>query len=639
MKTKIFTFFVLVFGFCAFADSVSYCLEQKQAALEYISSAQTANDITGSTATQIFGNSTDGFIQGLAYSIYDSKVQVDDNLVKLHSAVSSISCNASNDTCSVDLGPLVAICSNIYDVVSFEYAVLTNCADHLFWIHTHIVDIDSALSPNNVNSIVGDPSSFPDYWVNVKYPDLLSAVSNFNNDVTSSFDVLTNQVANLHYTVDTFYNSPSGGFSDLLSSIQSIVTNLDMIRDYDYQIFRNLFLLSQQISNYLPYVKTISDDLKSLVTNGTFQADYDFTNQLYSSSLLGFDRFRYYAQGQSNNNQLQLYPLSPYDTASNLRNATIYDALSSGFASLLISQGSINNYLYWLKAIAGSNRLEAVEAHLVAVSNLVGRLDDYVLGDFSNEVSRLVETLSYVTNRVDYTTNLVEIVSLLQSSSNHLASIDSKLDVLDYIKILSDTPLSDYGGDVDYFDYLTNLYLSGASSSGVSTNWFERIEILLASLVFGDSDGTNGIPQSVEMQGFDSDAVSGAMSDFAFSEDFSTSVDNLSETSRNFMQVLNDYHSAIKNVSLPASVSIGLFGMDTGGDTTSYEQLLDHSFQVSFDVGSADRFTVVVRAVTTMSWVLLTMIFIWHCGFWILQKIQFFYRLMRLLINSIWLKS
>lgn len=635
MKTKIFIFFALVFSFRLFADTYGDCSQLKSDIEDHCLSIVAYTRTTTGLAADIAGAASPDQYSIIANArnieYYSSSTAT--SIGHILQAVSSISCS-SNDTCSVDLSPLAETVSNIYDVVSTQNTILLDILDNTDLLRLTQDDI------MNLLNAVSYRSSSVGYF-NVFDSSLFNAVSNFNNDVTSSFDVLTNQVANLYYTVDTFYNDSNGGFSGLLSSIQSLVSSVNSIYSNVYQIFNAVSAIRHSLNQYLPYVQTISNDLKILLSNSTNEfvlADYDFTNQLYASSLLGFDRFRYYAQGQSNSNQLQLYPLKPFDSASNLRNATIYDALSSGFASLLISQGSINNYLYWLKAMAGSNRLEAVEAHLVAVSNMVGRLDDYVLGDFSNEVVRLVETLSYVTNRVDYSTNLVEIVSLLETSTNHLASIDSKLDVLDYIKILSDTPLADYGGDIEYFDYLTNLYLSGVSSSGASTNWFERMEILLASLVFGDSDGTNGIPQSVEMEGFDSDTVSGAMSDFAFSEDFSTSVDNLSVTSHNFMQVLNSYSSSIHSVSLPATVSIGLAGV-SASDTTNFEDLRHYQFQVSFKTGTSDRFTVVVRAVTTMSWVLLTLIFIWHCGFWILQKIQFFYRLMRLLINSIWLKS
>lgn len=628
MKSKIFIFFALVFGFCAFGDSVSDCLEQQQAALEYISSAQTANDVTGSIATQIIGNTTEDLIRGLALSLYDSKGQVDDNLLRLHSAVGSISCNASNDTCSVDLGPLVDVCSNIYDVVSFEKICLQAIFDNTDLLRLTQDDIFNILVRSSYSS--GNVGYFKVFDSN-----LLSAVSNFNNDVTSSFDVLTNQIANLDYKVDNFLNSFDSNFRNLLLDIQGLDIRLHDISSYLSQIRQNVGGIQIFLLQYLPYLETISNDLKLIVTNGTFQADYDFTNQLYSSSLLGFDRFRFYAQGQANNNSIQLYPLSPYDTASNLRNATIYDALSSGFASLLISQGSINNYLYWLKAMAGSNRLEAVEAHLVAVSNLVGRLDDYVLGDFSNEVSRLVETLSYVTNRVDYTTNLVEIASLLQTSTNHLASIDSKLDVLDYIKVLSNTPLSDFSGG-SYYDYLTNLYLNGASSAAPTTNWFERIEILLASMVFGDS-ASSSISNEVEFTNFSEETIENAFNDYTFQSELNSGIGLVENTGENFLTILRGFHDSFSSVTQPQSISIGIGGLD-GQDTKTYEDVMHGHFQVSFNSGSSDKFTLIVRSMTTIIWILVTMMFVYFSARWLLSKVLFFYRLMRTLITSLFLK-
>lgn len=627
MKTKIFTFFVLVFGFCAFADSVSDCLEQKQAALEYISAAEAANNVTSRLSSDIIGNTTENVIMGFALSQYQSTVEVDDNLARLRSAVSSISCNASNDTCSVDLGPLVAICSNIYDVVSTEKVILQDIGIDTALIAAFMANFNSTVHADNSQS-----------YVNVFDSRLLSAVSNFNNDVTSSFDVLTNQVANLNSTFNAFLADSVYGFRGLVNLVRSLQESIISLGYYLSQIMDYVNNIYIDVHRYLPYVQTISNDLKLLLANSTNEfvlADYDFTNQLYSSSLLGFDRFRFYAQGQVNNNNIQLYPLSPYDSASHLRSATIYDALSSGFASLLISQGSINNYLYWLKAIAGSNRLEAVEAHLVAVSNLVGRLDDYVLGDFSNEVSRLVESLSYVTNRVDYTTNLVEIVSLLQSSSNHLASVDSKLDVLDYIKVLSNTPLSDFSGD-SYYDYLTNLYLNGASSASPSTNWFERIEILLASMVFGDS-ASSSISNEVEFTNFSEETIENAFNDYTFQNELNSGIDLVENTGGNFLTILRGFHNAIASVSQPQSIAIGLGGLD-GQDTTTYEDVMHGHFQVSFNSGEVDSFTLIVRSMTTIIWILITMMFVYFSARWLLSKVLFFYRLMRTLISSLFLK-
>lgn len=625
-KNKVLlVFFALVFGFCSFAD----CETDRAYALLQIEQAYSNNLAISQNSDYITANLSKASLishpsemspylsnaQSASYSISNDSLTLNSYLGGLESFVRSIDCSTN----CVDLSPIVTVLQHINTVLGY--------------VRSDVQSIKSA--SQHLEIFVNDGFN----RLNGTQFEIISSLSNLNYSVTINANSISNQLSSFR----NYLSSIDSYLSDIWFYQDTIVNTLS---DFESSVTSLLFSLSSYLQNidfyvtqYLPYLETISDDLKLIFTNGTYNIDQSYTNQLYYSSLLGFDRFRYYAQGQSNNVQPSLYPLSPYDELQHLRNATIYDAISSGFASLLISQGSINNYLYWLKAIAGSNRLEAVESHLVSVSNLVGRLDDYVLGDFSNEVSRLVETLSYVTNRVDYTTNLVYLAELVETNNTFLSSIDSKLDVLDYIKILSTTPLSEYSGDQDYFDYLTNLYINGsADSGGVSTNWFERMEILLASLVFVDSDGTNDIPQGVEMEGFDTQTFENALTDYTFTEDFTSAVGNIETTSQNFMQILNGYHSAIKSVSLPASVSIGIGGLD-GEDTHDFKDMMHGHFQVSFNVGASDRFTVIVRAVTTMCWVLLTLIFIWHCGFWICSKIQFFYRLMRLLINSIWLRS
>lgn len=226
------------------------------------------------------------------------------------------------------------------------------------------------------------------------------------------------------------------------------------------------------------------------------------------------------------------------------------------------------------------------------------------------------------------------MVSLLQTSTNHLASIDSKLDVLDYIKVLSDTPLSDFSGD-SYYDYLTNLYLNGSSSSP-STNWFERIEILLASMVFGDS-GASTISNEVEFINFSEESIENAFNDYTFQSELNSGIDLVENTGENFLTILRGFHDSLSSVTQPQSIAIGIGGLD-GQDTTTYQDVMHGHFQVSFNSGASDNFTLIVRSMTTIIWILVTMMFVYFSARWLLSKVLFFYRLMRTLITSLFLK-
>lgn len=625
---KIYTFFVLVIAFCGslFAD----CETDKENCLAYLSSStqqvyyivNTANDVAYIANTQLeYGSSSQVILQSDARNILQKASALNGYLGSLRGIVESVDCGSTNGTCAVDLWPLAEICSNIYAVVASEYSALTNCEDHLWWIHTFVTDLASAFSPNNANSLVNS-----DFNVKVFDSQLLAAVSNNIEVMSYNFGVVSNQLANIDNFIFEqlqYPDDPDVKFIDLIAEIDEFLYSCLQDLSWISSRVRSIMLSVEQ---YLPYLQTISNDLKSIG---------GITNSLAASSLLSFDRFRYYAQGQLNSSVLQLYPLSPYDTASNLRNATIYDAVAAGFESLLISQGSINNYLYWLKAVSGSNRLDVVNDHIIAVSNLVGRLDDYVLGDFSNEVARIAESLSFLTNRVDYTTNLVDIVDALHTNNQYLASIDSKLDVLDYIKVLSDTPLSDFSGD-SYYDYLTNLYLNGASSSSPSTNWFERIEILLASLVFGDSGGST-ISNEVSFSDFSENTVESALTTYSFGNELNSGVSLVENTGNNFYQILAGFDNRLSGAVVPQRISIGI-GVVDGQDTSSFDDLVGGHFQVSFSSGSVDSFTLVVRSVTTIIWILITMLMVFYSGRWLLSKVLFFYRIMQTLITSLYLK-
>lgn len=630
-------FFALVFRFCVFADSFSDCESIKLSVSNELVRISNSADSINRNAGLINNGYWDGqwgdsqfvqYVNSQAYNIVSSSQFINSRASSALSSLQYLDCSTNGSQICVDLYPVVSVLSNIVSILEVQrnsLLVLSENSDNI------------RLTVDEINNFLYFASyrSYSETYLNVRDNAAISAISNLVDNLNSNYNFLSNHLSRMQFELVNFNSSVSENLAEFLSIIWSLFDSVVSIDSSLVAVNDNLQSILLSLNTYLPYLQIMSNDLRAIVTNGTFQIDQNYTNQFYYSNLLGFDRFRYYAQGQLNNTQLSLYPLSPYDNMQNLRNATIYDAVAAGFESLLISQGSINNYLYWLKAVAGSNRLESVENHIFAVSNLVGRLDDYVLNDFSNEIVKISNNLSFLTNRVDYTTNLVHLAELVETNNSFLASIDSKLDVLDYIKILSTTPLSEYSGDQDYFDYLTNLYINGSSSSGqVSTNWFERIEILLASLVFGDSDGTNGVPQGVHMEGVDSSAVESALTDFSYSSDFTSGIDSLDQTKQNFFQILHAFHNSVQSVTCPASVSIGIGGLN-GEDTRDFNDLMHGHFQVSFSVGSSDIFTTVVRSVTTICWVLVFLVIFWKAGFWLLRKMIYLYRVVNRLFWSV----
>ena len=122
--------------------------------------------------------------------------------------------------------------------------------------------------------------------------------------------------------------------------------------------------------------------------------------------------------------------------------------------------------------------------------------------------------------------------------------------------------------------------------------------------------------------------------DFSYSSDFTSGIDSLDQTKRNFFQILHAFHNSVQGVTCPSSVSIGIGGLN-GEDTRDFNDLMHGHFQVSFSVGSSDIFTTVVRSVTTICWVLVFLVIFWKAGFWLLRKMIYLYRVVNRLFWSV----
>lgn len=631
MKAKIFIFFALVFCFSVFADEYSLnicdpgqCYALKNTLNSYVREIDSLYSNIYNRNTYAYGDFDN--INRLSYSLPEGSVKRD---IQSNATAGLSECNSISSALN-SMNYLKESLNTFNNSIDCSACANGQCLDPVLLTNIYVCVSNSFVVTSSLL---------------VSFSNLTQIVSSFYGSSTNYFDsslyslgVVTNSLSNIHSLLvdvdDYLYN-----FLDLYNyQLTSIEDVLNEINDMAFWVYSYTYRIMEVVEQYLSYLQTISENLSYLATNEYFDVNVvNLTNYFVAKSAnvgvgtAPYQRMTYLGQVSEQS------PLNPFNSPSAIRRANMAESLQGGFVNLLFSVSSLNNYFYWLMNYLGTNKTDYsdITTGLANLTNILNRVDGYVLGDFSNQFYKVFENIDILVsnslNQVDYTTNLV---SLLQTSTNHLASIDSKLDVLDYIKVLSDTPLSDFSGD-SYYDYLTNLYLNGSSSSP-STNWFERIEILLASMVFGDS-GASTISNEVEFINFSEESIENAFNDYTFQSELNSGIDLVENTGENFLTILRGFHDSLSSVTQPQSIAIGIGGLD-GQDTTTYQDVMHGHFQVSFNSGASDNFTLIVRSMTTIIWILVTMMFVYFSARWLLSKVLFFYRLMRTLITSLFLK-
>ena len=256
MKIKIVIFFALVSCFRVFAD----CESDKQQLLDW------TYDINGSisnlrdeslTVSRIAGSLGNGTLATSASRIAESATSIHTYNNMIRGYAKTIDC--SNDTCSVDLGPLAVVCSNIYDVVSSEYFIISNCFDSIEFIR---------VNTESINSILGNVTDIDGGYFNVQ-----------DDNLYGYFASLTNQLALFQFDSKAYF----GSVTNSLTAIKNLLTSINMVSLQNYQniseISRNLSsiysflidinnslssidhyigLISDSVYQYLPYLQTIS---------------------------------------------------------------------------------------------------------------------------------------------------------------------------------------------------------------------------------------------------------------------------------------------------------------------------------------------------------------------------------------------
>lgn len=166
--------------------------------------------------------------------------------------------------------------------------------------------------------------------------------------------------------------------------------------------------------------------------------------------------------------------------------------------------------------------------------------------------------------------------------------------------------------DGSYYDFLTNHYiqvvtggtLSGNQSS--KTNWFSRIETLLAALVFGDEGtSTNTV-----------DSSAGSEFKAQISSSFNQLIDgpqnemvhDLEEITPNVIEQVRRFSGVFTSASMPSNIT--LFSQD-GED----------GFKIAFEISNDSVYYDIFRNITTLCWSLVGLFFVYRFLVWSITKI------------------
>ena len=325
--------------------------------------------------------------------------------------------------------------------------------------------------------------------------------------------------------------------------------------------------------------------------------------------------------------------------------AQIYEDIYNNFHDLDLSDKFDNIFDYYNYITNSLSSLPSGTMYsfsplfrILSYSNNISSIDNRHLGLFNSLTAFRNPTYSFVTRAEDYFwnsmhafaslnnfaySNTLAISSIYKSSvSNNVAfsTVSRILDrgfdgVTNQFSIFigasagASPVLGDYtSNDGSYHDYLTNYYIkvSGSSVSGSTplTNWFNRIEMLLAALVFQDDDGpnTNSIPGSSSYDNLESELNQNMTTINQQGQDYLTTVDT---SGRSLISMLREWNSAVSGVSRPSSFVVA--SIPTQASPSRSGSSLDITLDT--DNQSLSSFVELVRGVTTLIWVTLFLVF------------------------------
>lgn len=416
------------------------------------------------------------------------------------------------------------------------------------------------------------------YWNGSEYAlEPLDSMSFYDpNGGVSVGSVVTRAKAVL-FQYDSFTNSITRECKDVFYQLSRITCSgsntcncaeyLEPIRDHVERIKVEVVSMQSMFDELLSVVTDIKDNFDNVFEYYNF-----LTNQLsWVSNISGIPAMLVKSSLMQSSSSQRFSPLYAtntkfpgYNSNSSFKDLTLAESIGYGFENTLVMLASLNNYF-------GTNTISVSSLHKSSVSNnvalgTVSRLLDLGFGSVSNQFSIFIESSSGASPVLgEYTSN-----------------------------------------DGSYHDYLTNYYIK-VSSSSVSgstplTNWFNRIEMLLAALVFQDDDGpnTNSVPGSSSYDNLESELNQNMTTINQQGQDYLNTVDT---SGKSLLAMLREWNGAVSGVAKPSAFVIATIPIPNGN---SQSDSLDISLDT--DNESLAGFIELVRGVTTLAWVTLFLV-------------------------------
>lgn len=340
-------------------------------------------------------------------------------------------------------------------------------------------------------------------------------------------------------------------------SIQSIV---DEIHPYIIDISENIGLIVDNFDNVFEYYNYITNCL-------AWPSNINSTPAMLVKAYL--------MQSTSGDNFIPFLATNTkfpgYSSNTSFKRLTLSESIGYGFENTLVMLASLNNYF-------GTNTIAVSSLHKSSVSNNVA------LGT----ASRLLE------RGFDAVTNQFSI--FIESSAGASPVLGAYT-----------------SNDGSYHDYLTNYYIK-VSSSSVSgstplTNWFNRIEMLLAALVFQEDDGpnTNSVPGSSSYDNLESELNQNMTTINQQGQDYLNTVDT---SGKSLLAMLREWNGAVSGVAKPSAFVIASIPTPSSSPTRSSSGGSGSSLDITLDTDneSLAGFIELVRGVTTLAWVTLFLV-------------------------------
>lgn len=208
-------------------------------------------------------------------------------------------------------------------------------------------------------------------------------------------------------------------------------------------------------------------------------------------------------------------------------------------------------------------------------------------------------------------TNEVAVGSIVKTSFSALHSltnIESRFSIFNDFVFSADAPLSMYTDkqtDGSYHDYLTNYYIKVSkgqqSGSDSFTNWFSRVELLLAALVFQDEDdstiNTNGVPSESDKNSVTQVGSSLGQTISGFVQDGNSHVSSVDTSGNSIIRMVTSWNTAIGEVAKPAPFVVAEF---TAPDSQSRSNI---SLWLDTEDEKLSSFIEIGHGISTLAWV------------------------------------